>query len=118
MLHALSQEDAPPRTLVLMTGQLVPPGSPGSAPRADDPGSPARLVRLQSSEEQEASRRAADQLDFVRESLLLCERSSGPKLSDFRLGEMGTPSHILGTFAYQPGPDSGPDCLIYAELAR
>ena len=61
ILHTLSQEDAPPRTLVLMTGQR--------AESADG--------RAQSSAEQEASRRAADQLDFVQESLLLCERSSG-----------------------------------------
>jgi hypothetical protein len=76
MLRALSQEDAPPRTLVLMTGQRAESGQRAAT----------SFGRAQSSSERDASRRAADQLDFVRESLLLCERSSGPELSNVRMG--------------------------------
>lgn len=64
-------QDAPSRTVVLMTGQ--PAAGEGPAHEA--------TVRRACSAQEEAARRAADQLDWVRESLLLCERTSGEILT-------------------------------------
>ena len=42
--------------------------------------------------------------------------SGTDKPADAKASEQGTSSKVLGTFTRTPGPESGPDCLVCAEL--